>query len=699
MSFWDFLFAKAVVDTAKEVKKEVEAEKIRKNIENQQIAYGNSDSEKIFNFVRKINKTIPPYKYKYQFDIDSELSTKYADSCGDSGELNERQNILYQLKSNPNSVPLNIKMIENLISLLNSNYFYDEDGTDALYFIEECRYYIEKTLPQAHTLPSGIGNKYLLLSIDAELYMMQGNFVCALKRYFEILSWTQMITNVYKESWDFDLTEELYGVAVSNVMSILKILGLRQNANDISALFHQVLQYHRKFNQESIKDEYTQARADTYFPYKDFSGFHVYNANLTNTSMLHWTRNTHLFSDYYIFIQRELVADGFCFIRGAVPISKKLIEAQKLPVLDLLNGNQCETNFDAFSENFKASNGKEIMKEQDKTAIFGISGEIGKLLIDLFNKYPNTNREHDIYGMHCATLYAIKKVYDLVGTFNQQQLKGIEIIFETLYDQNDMGFTCADFINRSPIAFNKIDDAIEMSKERIGYFWNMLFSLINNEDKEQQDKLLEKICVIFCGGIKSFIYNNQCEKSSIDRICDEFKENLYNHFKKFSQKETVKQEIKNTHTTKFSKAINDLFANNPHGLEPDSMVGDFLNSLCFVMAFNVDPDTGDIAEVLNIYFSYCGLYISVEQFMNLISENENLFEHYATSYQMAINLMLHRGVEINDTSLAMQCIDKAVELFTEIENIVIEKYPDIIYKKLASEVILDIVQTILDSNQ
>ena len=222
--------------------------------------------------------------------------------------------------------------------------------------------------------------------------------------------------------------------------------------------------------------------------------------------MLHWTRNTHLFSDYYIFIERELVADGFCFIRGAVPISKKLIEAQKLPVLDLLNGNQCETDFDAFSEKFKASNGREIMKEQDKTAIFGISGEIGKLLIDLFNKYPNTNREHDIYGMHCTTLYAIKKVYDLVGTFNQQQLKGIEIIFETLYDQNDMGFTCADFINRSPIAFNKIDDAIEMSKERIGYFWNMLFSLINNEDKEQQDKLLEKISVIFCGGIKSFIY-------------------------------------------------------------------------------------------------------------------------------------------------------------------------------------------------
>ena len=85
--------------------------------------------------------------------------------------------------------------------------------------------------------------------------------------------------------------------------------------------------------------------------------------------------------------------------------------------------------------------------------------------------------------------------------------------------------------------------------------------------------------------------------------------------------------------------------------------------------------------------------------MNLTSENENLFEHYATSYQMAIKLMLHRGIEINDTSLAMQCIDKAVELFTEIENIVIEKYPDIIYKKLASEVILDIVQTILDNNQ
>lgn len=699
MSFWDFLFAKAVVDTAKEVKKEVEAEKIRKNIENQQIAYGNSDSEKIFNFVRKINKTIPPYKYKYQFDIDSELSTKYADSCGDSGELNERQNILYQLKSNPNSVPLNIKMIENLIGLLNSNYFYDEDGTDALYFIEECRYYIDKTLSRAHTLPSGIGNKYLLLSIDAELYMMQGNFVCALKRYFEILSWTQMITNAYKDSCDSDLTEELYGFVVSNIMSILKILGLRQNANDISSLFHKVLQYHRRFNQESIKDEYTQARADTYFPHTDFSGFHVYNANLTNMSMLEWTLFPQFFTEYFVFNEYRLSDGGFCFVRGSAPICKKLIEAQKQPVLDLLNGSECESNFNVFDEKFKVSNSKEIMKEQDKTAIFGISGEMGKLLIDLYNKYPNTNRENDIYGMHCATLYAIKMVYDLVGTFNQQQLKGVEVIFETLYDQNDMGFTCYDFINRSPIAFNKIDDAIEMSKERIGYFWNIVFSLINNENKEQQDELLEKISVIFCGGIKSFIYNNQCEKSSIDRICDEFKENLYTHFQEFSQKETVKQEIKNTHTTDFSKAINDLFANNPHGLEPDSMVGDFLNSLCFVMAFNVDPDTGDIAEVLNIYFSYCGLDISVEQFMNLISENENLFEHYATSYQMAINLMLHRGIEINDTSLAMQCIDKAVELFTEIENIVIEKYPDIIYKKLASEVILDIVQTILDNNQ
>ena len=699
MSFWDFLFAKAIVDTAKEVKKEVEAEKIRKNIENQQIAYGNSDSEKIFNFVRKINKTIPPYKYKYHFDIDSELSTKYADSCDDNGELNERQNILYQLKSNPNSVPLNIKMIENLISLLNSNYFYDEDGTDALYFIEECRYYIEKTLPQAHTLPSGIGNKYLLLSIDAELYMMQGNFVCALKRYFEILSWTQMITNVYKESWDFDLTEELYGVAVSNVMSILKILGLRQNANDISALFHQVLQYHRKFNQESIKDEYTQARADTYFPHKDFSGFHVYNANLTNTSMLHWTRNTHLFSDYYIFIERELVADGFCFIRGAVPISKKLIEAQKLPVLDLLNGNQCETDFDAFSEKFKASNGREIMIEQDKTGIFGISGEIGQLIVDLLKKHPNSNVQLDIFGMNCATLFALKMAYELVGTFTKKQIQGISFIFESIYNKENMGFTYNDFINRSPIAFNKIDDAIGISKEKIGSFWNTVFTLINTEDKEQQDKLLEQINSIFCGGIKNFIYSNQCEKSSVDRLFAEFKENLYNHFKKFSHKETVKQEIKNTHTTKFSKAINELFANNPHGLEPDSMVGDFLNSLCFVMAFNVDPDTGDIAEVLRIYFSYCNLDISVEKFMDLISENENLFEHYATSYQMAINLMLQRGIEINNTNLAMRCIDNAIELFSKIGDIITNKYPNIVFKKQASEVILDIVQTILDNNQ
>ena len=218
MGFWDFLFAKAVVDTAKEVKKEVEAEKIRKNIENQQIAYGNSDSEKIFNFVRKINKTIPPYKYKYKFDINSELSTEYTKLCEEGRELDNRQNILSQLKSNPNSLSLNVRMIENLIGILGFNSFYDKNGAAELYFIEECRYYIEKTLPRAHTLPSGIGNKYLLLSIDAELYMMQGNFVCALKRYFEILSWPQMIMNIYNESWNFDCTEELYGYAVANMI-------------------------------------------------------------------------------------------------------------------------------------------------------------------------------------------------------------------------------------------------------------------------------------------------------------------------------------------------------------------------------------------------------------------------------------------------------------------------------------------------
>ena len=529
MGFWDFLFAKAVLDTAKEVKKEIDAEKTRKNIENQQIAYGNLDSEKIFNFVRKINKTIPPYKYKYQFDINSELSTEYTELCEEGRELDNRQNILSQLKSNPNSLSLNIRMIENLIGILGFNSFYDKNGAAELYFIEECRYYIEKTLPRAHTLPSGIGNKYLLLSIDAELYMMQGNFVCALKRYFEILSWPQMIMNIYNESWNFDCTEELYGYAVANIMSIFKILGLKQESYDISNLFHKVLQYHRKFNQENIKDEYTRAQADTYFPNTEFTGFHVYSANRRKMSLLDWTTFPQIYTDYHLFTKCGLEDGDLYFIYGPMPIRKELIEAQKQPVLDLLNGNECKTDFNAYDEKFITSIDSDVAREQDESDMLCISS----------------------------------------------------------------------------------DD----------------------------------------------------------------------------------------HISEFSKLVEGLYVNNPHGLEPDSMVGDFLNSLCFVMAFNVDPDTGDIAEVLRIYFSYCNLDISVEQFMDLISENENLFEHYATSYQMAINLMLHRGVEINDTSLAMQCIDKAVELFTEIENIVIEKYPDIIYKKLASEVILDIVQTILDSNQ
>lgn len=528
MGFWDFLFAKAVVDTAREVKKEVEADKARKNLENQRIMYGNSDSAKIFDFVGKINKTVPPYNYKYQFDIASELSTEHTELCEESDALDNRQRILNQLKFDPNNIALNIKMIENLIGMLDFNTFYDKNGADELYFIEECRYYIEKTLPRVHTLPSGIGNKYLLLSIDAELYMMQGNFVCALKRYFEILSWSQLIMNIYNESWSFDGTEELYGYAVANIMSIFKLLGLKQESNDISNLFHKVLEYQRKFSVANIKNEYTQAYADTYFPNTKFTGFHVYNANRRNMSLLDWTTFPQIFTDYHIFTMRPLEDGDLYFIYGSVPIRKELIEAQKQPVLDLLNGNECETDFNAYDEKFVASIDIDIAKEQDESDV----------------------------------------------------------------------------------------------------------SCIDSDD----------------------------------------------------------------YISEFSKSVEKLYANNPHGLEANSMVGDFLNSLCFVMAFNVDSDTETIAEVLNVYFSYCNVDISVEQFMNLISDNDNLFEHYATSYQMAINLMLHRGVEINDTSLAMQCIDKAVELFTEIENIVMDKYPDIIYKKQASEVILDIVETILENN-
>ena len=698
MGFWDFLFAKAVVDTAREVKKEVEADKARKNIENQRIMYGNSDSAKIFDFVSKINTTIPPYNYKHKFDIESELSTNFAEFCGESEELDNRRHALYQLKSNPNSVPLNIKLIESLICLLNSTCFYDDEGTDALYFIEECRYYIEKTLPRAYTLPTGIGNKYLLLSIDAELYMMQGNFVCALKRYFEILSWGNMISNAYKESWDSDLTEELYGYVVSNVMSILKILGLKQYANDISSLFHKVLQYHRKFNLDAIKDDYTQARSDSFFPHTEFCGLHVYNAHLRSTSMLEWTMTPQFYTEYYVFNEYRISDGGFCFVRGAVPISNELIKSQKEPVLDLLIGNDCPTDFNAFSEEFKAANSKEIMKEQDKTGIFGVSGELGQLVVDLSTKHPNLGIQFDVFGMNCATLLALKMAHDLVGTFNERQTKGISLIFESLYDNNDMGFTYNDFMNRSPRAFDKIDNAIGMSKENVGSFWNTVYTLINAEEKEQQDKLLEQVNVMFCANIKGFLENGQCDKYAIDTVCDEFKENLYNHFCEFAAKDTVKQEIKKEYSTEFSKAVNDLFANNPHGLEPDSMVEDFNQSLCLVMAFNVDPDSCDIAEVLDIYLTYFNFNFTAEQFINLISENEQLLEHYSTSYQMAINLMMQRGIEINNTSLATNCIDKAIEVFTKVEDIVIDKYPDIIFKKRASEVILDMVQTILDNN-
>ena len=181
--------------------------------------------------------------------------------------------------------------------------------------------------------------------------------------------------NIYNESWNFDCTEELYGYAVANIMSIFKILGLKQESYDIGNLFHKVLQYHRKFNQENIKDEYTRAQADTYFPNTEFTGFHVYSANRRKMSLLDWTTFPQIYTDYHLFTKCGLEDGDLYFIYGPVPIRKELIEAQKQPVLDLLNGNECKTDFNAYNEKFLTSIDGDVAREQDES---DLSWNLGK---------------------------------------------------------------------------------------------------------------------------------------------------------------------------------------------------------------------------------------------------------------------------------------------------------------------------------
>jgi hypothetical protein len=92
-------------------------------------------------------------------------------------------------------------------------------------------------------------------------------------------------------------------------------------------------------------------------------------------SLLDWTTFPQIFTDYHIFTMRPLEDGDLYFIYGSVPIRKELIEAQKQPVLDLLNGNECETDFNAYDEKFVASIDIDIAKEQDESDVSCIDSD------------------------------------------------------------------------------------------------------------------------------------------------------------------------------------------------------------------------------------------------------------------------------------------------------------------------------------
>ena len=133
--------------------------------------------------------------------------------------------------------------------------------------------------------------------LDAEFYFLQGDFVSALKRLYDVLNWDQLLDN----SWLLDGIggnglEEIYVAAVVNITNIYALLGMSEKINETRLVFSRL--YARANEQERALDrlDEEQGASQSYRAFRQaqkralgtngsFVGFYAINRELCSENM------------------------------------------------------------------------------------------------------------------------------------------------------------------------------------------------------------------------------------------------------------------------------------------------------------------------------------------------------------------------------------------------------------------------------
>lgn len=347
MGFFDYVLAKAITDSWRD-KKEKRQKELSLNTPYNSFAT-NKNSSKIDSDINKIKKHITPFNnditpltYSYDFSYETDFIYENFPKYRTVDVLRERTRCIDVLKNDSNAVQMRCHLVEVLIGIINSYKLQSKEMR--AYLIEECRYHLHVVLSKLSISKHTIATKYLLIAIDAELYIIQGNYLDALRCYYRIFDWDRMLNNAYKEeSYDYDGTECLYEVIVTNIINIYALLSLPEKADEVRSCFWKIIENSKGSLSGILEQCKTSGHADYVRScIKGYSSSYMaygfYTICVDSDSGGIWNsliyqdpdgeRDAYL-TNHFVFSVSKLSESGFSYNNWNRPISTQIIQIQR----------------------------------------------------------------------------------------------------------------------------------------------------------------------------------------------------------------------------------------------------------------------------------------------------------------------------------------------------------------------------------
>lgn len=161
----------------------------------------------------------------------SESTYETVDGNSFSEETKERLRYLYALvHADPCSIEKRTELIQELLRVKQTMFEPTEHliHNELLYVID--MYHAQNNRDRLV--------QHLCMMLDAEYYLMKGDYLNALKRYYKVLNWDEVLKNGrIHENLDANGLESLYEAAVINIINIYALLGLREKAAETREKF------------------------------------------------------------------------------------------------------------------------------------------------------------------------------------------------------------------------------------------------------------------------------------------------------------------------------------------------------------------------------------------------------------------------------------------------------------------------------